>query len=65
MTEEKNPLGLVDALRNMEIGDSLEFPAEVANSTRATASAYGFQWGRIYTTKTDRNHRIVIVTRKS
>lgn len=57
--------GLVNTLRNMEVGDILEFPAESANSVRATASNYGFQWGRTYTSKTDRSRRLVIITRKS
>lgn len=59
----ENPTDLVDTLRGMAVGETKIFPAERANSVRSTASNYGFQWGRSFTTKTNRQDRVVIVTR--
>lgn len=63
MNSEKKRIEIVDTLRNMAVGDSVEFPASRNNSVRATASNYGFQWGRQYSTKALRDERKVIVTR--
>lgn len=63
MNTTKSPMEVVDALRNMQVGDSLEFPAERANSVRATCSNYGFQWDRQFSTKRLREERKVVVTR--
>ncbi len=63
MNTVKSTVELVDALRNMGVGQTLEFPAERANSVRAVCSNYGFQWDRKYTTKAVREERKVIVSR--
>ncbi len=65
MTTTKNTTELVETLRRMGVGESIDFPADRANSVRATASNYGFQWGRSFTTKANRQERIVTVTRIS
>lgn len=56
---------LVETLRRMEVGETRTFSAERANSVRATASNYGFQWGRCFTTKANRQERTVTVKRIS
>lgn len=63
MNTTKSSVEVVDALRKMEVGETLEFPAERANTVRATCSNYGFQWNRQYSTKRVREQRIIIVTR--
>lgn len=59
----ENNKTIVDTLKDMAVGQSLDFPAEIAASVRSTASNYGFQWNRTYTTKANREQRIVTVTR--
>ena len=50
-------------LRDMEVGEVRQFPAEDMNSIKAMCSAFGFQWGRRYTTTTNREERTIIFTR--
>lgn len=56
---------ILDTLRSMNVGDYAIFPASRAGAVRASASAYGFQWDRVYTTSTDRQTRTITVTRVS
>lgn len=63
MNTTKTPIEVVDVLRNMEVGDRFEFPAERSNSVRATCSNYGFQWDRQFSTKQLRQERKILVTR--
>ncbi len=60
---EKSFTSIVEALRSLAVGECIELPAEKANSVRACASNYGFQWGRKFVTKANRNARTVSVTR--
>ena len=50
-------------LRNMEVGDHHDFPAEKTHSIRAMCAGFGFQWDKTFTTKIDREKRVVTVTR--
>lgn len=50
-------------LERMKVGDSKEFPASRVLVMRSMASALSFQWDRTYKTATDRERRVVIVTR--
>lgn len=50
-------------LEPMKIGDSKEFPASLCTTARSMASMLGFKWNRTYKTETDRERRVVIVTR--
>lgn len=54
---------LVAQLRDLEVGQTLTFPADRVNSLRATASNYGFQWGRTFTTRRNREARTVTIER--
>lgn len=50
-------------LEPMHIGDRKEFPAALCMSVRSMASMLGFKWNRTYKTETDRERRVVVVTR--
>lgn len=50
-------------LEPMKIGESKEFPASLCTTARSMASMLGFKWNRTYKTETDRERRVVIVTR--
>lgn len=47
----------------MKVGESKEFPASLCTTARSMASMLGFKWDRTYKTETDRERRVVIVTR--
>lgn len=49
----------------MRIGECKEFPAASSLSVRSMASSLGFKWNRKYKTKTDRERRVMVVTRVS
>lgn len=63
MNTIKTPVEMVNILRNMQVGESYEFPAERSNSVRSTCSSYGFQWDRQFSTKNLRQERKIRVTR--
>lgn len=50
-------------LEPMIIGEKKEFPAALSTTVRSMASMLGFKWDRVYKTETDREKRVVIVTR--
>ena len=50
-------------LDSLNIGDSYDFPANKACNVRSMASMLGFQWDKVFTTATDREKRIITVTR--
>lgn len=52
-------------LRELEIGQCAEFPAELCTSLRSMASALGFSMNRTYKTEADRERRLIVVTRIS
>lgn len=54
---------IVDNLRNMARGESISFPAAKAGSIRSVAYSYGFQWDKTFKTSTNREDRMIIVTR--
>lgn len=54
---------VTNELEPMNIGDRKEFPAVQCNNVRSMASMLGFKWNRTYKTKTDRDRRVVVVTR--
>lgn len=60
MTKKKT---ITNELEPMQIGDRREFPAAISMSVRSMASMLGFTWNRVYRTKTDRERRVVVVTR--
>ena len=50
-------------LRELEIGQFAEFPAEQSTSLRSISSMLGFSMNRIYKTESDRERRVIVVTR--
>lgn len=50
-------------LSPMEVGEVREFPAEISMTVRSMASMLGFQWGRRFKTRTDRERRLLVVER--
>lgn len=52
-------------LEPMRIGESKEFPASLCTTVRSMTSTLGFKWNRVYKTLTDRERRVVVVTRVS
>lgn len=60
MAKKKTVTGELEPMR---LGDRKEFPADMCMSVRSMASMLGFRWNRIYKTETDRERRVVVVTR--
>lgn len=58
-----NKTTLTSQLESMQVGDVAEYSAEQSMSVRALASTLGFKLNRIYKTYTDREKRIITVTR--
>lgn len=56
---------ITSMLEPMKVGDSKEFPAELSMSVKSMASMLGFKWNRVYSTRNDREKRVVVVTRMS
>lgn len=50
-------------LEPMKVGERKEFPAALCTTARSMASMLGFKWNRTYKTETDRERRVVIITR--
>lgn len=50
-------------LRNMIIGQEREFPISKLSNVRTMCSNFGIQWGVKFTTRTDKEKGVVIVTR--
>lgn len=53
-----------DVLMDMKVGEVVSFPIERLRSVRAIASQLGIMHNRVYPTTTDREERIINVTRK-
>jgi hypothetical protein len=54
---------ITSELEPMKVGDVKEFPAEVCTTLRSMTSTLGFKWNRTYSTSTDRERRVIVVTR--
>ena len=64
MDEKKQPQQTnMGILRDLEVGQHHDFPAEKLHSIKAMCSTFSFQWDRKFTTKIDRVRRVVTVTR--
>lgn len=50
-------------LRELGAGESCTFPAERSSYIKSICSQFGFEWGRKFTSRTDRETRTVTVTR--
>lgn len=56
---------ITSMLEPMQVGESKEFPAELSMSVKSMSSMLGFKWDRVYSTRNDREKRVVVVTRVS
>lgn len=58
---EKKPIR--KTLVGMNVGESTTFPARQYSSVQSSSANYGFESGRRYSLKRDRERKILIVTR--
>lgn len=54
---------ITSELEPMKVGERKEFPAALCMTLKSMASMLGFKWDRVYKTTTDRERRVVTVTR--
>ena len=59
---EKN-LTYTEQFRQMEVGDTLSFPPEKLASVKPLVSSLGFMLGRLYKVRSDKERRVVEVSR--
>lgn len=50
-------------IHDLEVGDKATFDASRTSYIRASCTNFGFEWGRKYSTSTDRKARTITVTR--
>ena len=50
-------------LREMKVGDTLNFPAEKRGSVKTMCSEFGFQWNKTFSTSINRQEKTITVTR--
>ena len=50
-------------LRDLEVGESCSFPAERASYIKSISSQFGFEWGRKFATRNNRENRTITVLR--
>ena len=54
---------ILTALRELEVGESCTYPAERTSYLKSACTTFGFEWGKKFTTTTDRKERTVTATR--
>ncbi len=54
---------VLTALRELEIGQSVTYPAERASYLKSACSQFGFEWGKKFTTTNNREERTITATR--
>ena len=50
-------------IHELEVGDKATFDASRTSYIRVSCTNFGFEWGRKYSTSTDRKARTITVTR--
>lgn len=63
MTE--NTIPMRTSIKNMKVGESINFPIEKIRTIRVLASDLGLQYNRLYRTRASRQNRTITVIRKS
>ena len=63
--DKKNnkPQSLLSSLRQLEVGQSVTYPAARTSYLRSVCGAYGLEWGKKFKTSTNREMRTVTATR--
>jgi len=54
---------IIGQFRSLEVGESRDFPREKLSYIRASASLFGAEWDRKFSTHFDREQGVVTVTR--
>ena len=54
---------VLTALRKLEVGESLTYPASRTSYVRSVCVRFGLEWGKTFKTKTNRNERTITATR--
>ncbi|UWG05567.1 MAG: hypothetical protein [Bacteriophage sp.] len=54
---------ITSELEPMQVGEKKDFPAVMCTTVKSMASTLGFKWDRVYKCASDREKRIVTVTR--
>lgn len=56
-------IGKVQAIKALEVGQTVVYPIEEFNSVKTICSMYGLAWDRKFKTQTDRATRTITVYR--
>lgn len=62
-TIETDNKPILAALRELEVGDSITYPAGRNSYISSLCSRFGFEWNRKFATRTNREEHTVTVTR--
>lgn len=62
-TEKITDKPILTALRELEIGQKVTYPAERGSYLKSACSQFGFEWGKKFTTTNNREERTVTATR--
>lgn len=54
---------VLTALRELEIGESVTYPAERSSYLRSACTQFGFEWGKKFTTSQNRKENTITATR--
>lgn len=54
---------ILAALRELEIGQSVTYPARRTSYLRSACVTFGLEWGKTFKTKTNRDERTITATR--
>ena len=54
---------MLAVLRDLEVGKSHTYPIERMSSLKTMCTNFGAQWDKTFSTKTDREKRMITVTR--
>lgn len=60
---EKNQSPFLAQLRNMQVGDIIEQPLSRRAYIASACTRFALEWERKFSTRTDKDRRVVVVTR--
>ncbi len=63
MAEKVIDRPILTALRELEVGQSVTYPAERSSYLKSACSQFGFEWGVKFTTAINRKERTITATR--
>lgn len=62
-TEKGAEKSILATLRELEVGESCTYPANRTSYLKSACTTFGFEWGKKFTTTTNREDRTVTATR--